>query len=87
MSDDIVFQFITTPPVSKYFSDVVCRLRKQCLHLDTFLQAKEYGFEFSREIYVVLIFYTLVHVIVFILGKNLLQIYAGKCALMEGEMS
>ncbi|KAF5473495.1 hypothetical protein F2P56_010102 [Juglans regia] len=41
VSDDIVFQFITTPPVSKYFSDVVCRLRKQCLHLDTFLQAKE----------------------------------------------
>ncbi|XP_041027932.1 protein TRANSPARENT TESTA 9-like isoform X1 [Juglans microcarpa x Juglans regia] len=41
VSDDIVFKFITTPPVSKYFSDVVCRLRKQCLHLDTFLQAKE----------------------------------------------
>lgn len=41
VSDDMVFQFITTPPVSKYFSDVVCRLRKQCLHLDAFLHAKE----------------------------------------------
>ncbi|XP_059462464.1 protein TRANSPARENT TESTA 9-like isoform X2 [Corylus avellana] len=39
--DDMVYQFITTPPVSNYFSDLVCRLRHQCFHLDTFLHAKE----------------------------------------------
>ncbi|KAB1203036.1 Protein CLEC16A [Morella rubra] len=41
VSDDMVFQFIATPPASKYFLDLVCRLRQQCLHLDTLLHAKE----------------------------------------------
>ncbi|XP_075638324.1 protein TRANSPARENT TESTA 9-like isoform X2 [Castanea sativa] len=39
--DDMVYQFITTPPVSKYFSDLVCRLKEQCFHLDTLLHSKE----------------------------------------------
>ncbi|XP_062166676.1 protein TRANSPARENT TESTA 9-like isoform X2 [Alnus glutinosa] len=39
--DDMIYQFITTPPVSNYFSDLVCRLRHQCFHLDTLLHAKE----------------------------------------------
>jgi protein CLEC16A len=41
VSDDMVFQFITTPPVSTYFSDLVCRLKEQCFHLDTLLHSKE----------------------------------------------
>ncbi|KAL4606009.1 hypothetical protein ACB092_09G071100 [Castanea dentata] len=39
--DDMVYQFITTPPVSKYFSDLVCRLKEQCFHLDTLLHSKD----------------------------------------------
>lgn len=39
--DDMVYQFITTPPVSNYFSDLVCRLRHQCFHLDTLLHSKD----------------------------------------------
>ena len=42
VSDDMVFQYITTPPVSTYFSDLVCRLKEQCFHLDTLLHSKEY---------------------------------------------
>ncbi|XP_050243728.1 protein TRANSPARENT TESTA 9-like isoform X2 [Quercus robur] len=41
VSDDMVYQFITTPPVSNYFSDLVCRLKEQCVHLDTLLHSKE----------------------------------------------
>ncbi|XP_062112532.1 protein TRANSPARENT TESTA 9-like isoform X2 [Humulus lupulus] len=39
--DDMVYQYITTPPVSKYFSDLVIRLREQCSHLDFLVQASE----------------------------------------------
>ncbi|OVA07121.1 hypothetical protein BVC80_1289g38 [Macleaya cordata] len=34
-SDDMVSTFITTPPASEYFSDLVLNLREQCLHLDS----------------------------------------------------
>ncbi|GAB4833270.1 hypothetical protein Ancab_031517 [Ancistrocladus abbreviatus] len=35
VSDDMVYQFITSPPASEYFSDLVLSLRKQCLQLDS----------------------------------------------------
>ncbi|XWS59406.1 hypothetical protein CRYUN_Cryun08bG0119100 [Craigia yunnanensis] len=41
VSDDLVYQFITTPPASKYFSDLVSSLREQCLHLDTLVHSTE----------------------------------------------
>ncbi|XP_054802114.1 protein TRANSPARENT TESTA 9-like isoform X2 [Prosopis cineraria] len=40
VSDDMVFQFITTPPVSEYFSDLVCRLRDLCSDLDACLHSR-----------------------------------------------
>lgn len=40
VSDDMVYQFISTPPVSEYFSDLVCRLRDLCFRLDTFVYDK-----------------------------------------------
>lgn len=42
VSDDMVYQFVTTPPASKYFSDLVSSLREQCLHLDTLVHSTEY---------------------------------------------
>ncbi|XP_030483052.2 protein TRANSPARENT TESTA 9 [Cannabis sativa] len=39
--DDMVYQYITTPPVSKYFSDLVIRLSEQCSHLDFLVRASE----------------------------------------------
>ncbi|XVF55836.1 hypothetical protein PTKIN_Ptkin06aG0068600 [Pterospermum kingtungense] len=41
VSDDMVYQFVTTPPASKYFSDLVSSLREQCLHLDTLVHSTE----------------------------------------------
>ncbi|KAL5545751.1 hypothetical protein UlMin_005438 [Ulmus minor] len=41
VSDDMVFRYITTPPVSKYFSDLVLSLQKQCVHLDDLLCVSE----------------------------------------------
>ncbi|GMH09989.1 hypothetical protein Nepgr_011830 [Nepenthes gracilis] len=41
VSDDMVYQFVTTPPVSKYFSDLVLSLREQCLLLDATVCAME----------------------------------------------
>ncbi|KAK7268074.1 hypothetical protein RIF29_20760 [Crotalaria pallida] len=41
VSDDMVYQFISTPPVSEYFSDLVQRLRDLCFRLDTFVCDKE----------------------------------------------
>ncbi|KAI5396050.1 hypothetical protein KIW84_062302 [Lathyrus oleraceus] len=40
VSDDMVYQFILTPPVSEYFSDLVHRLRDLCFCLDTILYDK-----------------------------------------------
>nr|DAD48411.1 TPA_asm: hypothetical protein HUJ06_018348 [Nelumbo nucifera] len=39
VSDEMVYKFITTPPVSEYFSDLVLNLRGKCLHLDALVHA------------------------------------------------
>ncbi|RWR82290.1 FPL domain-containing protein [Cinnamomum micranthum f. kanehirae] len=39
VSDDMVYAFITTPPVSEYFSDLVLDLRQQCFSLDILVNA------------------------------------------------
>ncbi|XP_024922416.3 protein TRANSPARENT TESTA 9 isoform X3 [Ziziphus jujuba] len=44
VSDDMVYQYITTPPVSKYFSNLVLSLKEQCLHLDALVLAEEETF-------------------------------------------
>ncbi|XP_021816875.1 uncharacterized protein LOC110759147 isoform X2 [Prunus avium] len=41
VSDDMVYQYITTPPVSKYFSDLVSSLSNQFFHLDALVHATE----------------------------------------------
>ncbi|RXH76382.1 hypothetical protein DVH24_019270 [Malus domestica] len=41
VSDDMVYQYITTPPVSKYFSDSVSSLSKQFFHLDSLVHDAE----------------------------------------------
>ncbi|KAK3226976.1 hypothetical protein Dsin_006838 [Dipteronia sinensis] len=41
VSDGMVFQFVTTPPISKYFSDLVHTLREKCVHLDGLVQDTE----------------------------------------------
>ncbi|XP_017407029.1 protein TRANSPARENT TESTA 9-like isoform X2 [Vigna angularis] len=41
VSDDKVYQFISTPPVSEYFSDLICRLKDLCFRLDAFVNDKE----------------------------------------------
>ncbi|KAF8403357.1 hypothetical protein HHK36_011459 [Tetracentron sinense] len=40
VSDDMVHKFITTSPVSEYFSDLVLNLREQCFHLDAIVGVK-----------------------------------------------
>lgn len=39
VSDDMVFQFLTSPPLSNYFSDLVQSLKEQCIRLDTIVHA------------------------------------------------
>ncbi|XP_065856059.1 protein TRANSPARENT TESTA 9-like [Euphorbia lathyris] len=34
VSDDMVFQFVSSPPASKYFSDLVHSIKEQCVRLD-----------------------------------------------------
>ncbi|KAL9662190.1 hypothetical protein QQ045_027022 [Rhodiola kirilowii] len=41
VSDDMVYQYVTTPPISEYFSDLAKRLRNQCFRLDAVVQTKE----------------------------------------------
>ncbi|XP_021289137.1 uncharacterized protein LOC110420226 isoform X2 [Herrania umbratica] len=41
VSDDMVYKFVTTPPASKYFSDLVSSLREQYLHLDALVHSTE----------------------------------------------
>lgn len=41
VSDAMVYQFVTSPPVSEYFSDLVQSLREQCFHLDALVHDKE----------------------------------------------
>ncbi|TKY53146.1 CLEC16A protein [Spatholobus suberectus] len=40
VSDDMVYQFISTPPVSEYFSDLIRRLRDLCFRLDGYVYDK-----------------------------------------------
>ncbi|XP_070665750.1 protein TRANSPARENT TESTA 9-like isoform X2 [Malus domestica] len=40
-SDDMVYQYITTPPVSRYFSDMVSSLSKKFFHLDALVHDAE----------------------------------------------
>nr|KYP73830.1 Protein CLEC16A [Cajanus cajan] len=40
VSDDLVYQFISTPPVSEYFTDLVRKLRDLCFRLDAFVYDK-----------------------------------------------
>lgn len=44
VNDAMIYQFVTSPPVSEYFSDLVQRLRGQCFHLDALVHAKEFVF-------------------------------------------
>ncbi|KAK9755470.1 hypothetical protein RND81_01G027500 [Saponaria officinalis] len=39
VSDDMVYKFMVTPPVSEYFSDVINKLKKECVHLDAIVCA------------------------------------------------
>ncbi|PSS24406.1 Protein CLEC16A like [Actinidia chinensis var. chinensis] len=48
VSDDMVYQFITTPPVSQYFSDLVLSIRKQCTHLDALVDATDVSCPLKR---------------------------------------
>lgn len=41
-SDEMVFQFITSPPASQYFQDLVYSLREKCICLDGLIQDTEY---------------------------------------------
>ncbi|KAJ0089225.1 hypothetical protein Patl1_32691 [Pistacia atlantica] len=41
VSDDMVYQFVATPPASKYFSDLVHSLREKCILLDGLVKATE----------------------------------------------
>ncbi|CAK9158593.1 unnamed protein product [Ilex paraguariensis] len=49
VSDDMVYQFMTTPPVSEYFSGLVLNLRTQCFHLDAVVHATENTYKGRRE--------------------------------------
>lgn len=42
VSDDTIYQFVTMPPVSNYFSDLVINLKKKCIYLDGLVRAIEY---------------------------------------------
>ena len=44
----MVYQFITTPPISQYFSDLVLGIRRQCTHLDALVHATEYDFSIQK---------------------------------------
>ncbi|XP_072055736.1 protein TRANSPARENT TESTA 9 isoform X2 [Arachis hypogaea] len=48
VSDEMVYKFIMTPPVSDYFSVMVGRLREMCIPLDAFLHKKR-GYGHSKK--------------------------------------
>ncbi|KAL7170660.1 hypothetical protein ACSBR2_035524 [Camellia fascicularis] len=48
VSDDMVYRFVTTPPVSQYFSDIVLSIKRQCIHLDALVHATEESFPRGR---------------------------------------
>ncbi|KAL6997979.1 hypothetical protein U1Q18_008103, partial [Sarracenia purpurea var. burkii] len=41
LSDDMVYEFVATPPVSQYFSDLIMRTKKQCVRLDAIVLAAD----------------------------------------------
>ncbi|XP_057960097.1 protein TRANSPARENT TESTA 9-like isoform X3 [Malania oleifera] len=41
VSDDMVYQFLTTPPASQYFLDLVQSLRGKCFHLDAVVKTSK----------------------------------------------
>lgn len=41
--DDMVYQFVTTPPVSAYFSELVYSFRDMCIHLDALVCSIKYA--------------------------------------------
>ncbi|KAK3024683.1 hypothetical protein RJ639_043205 [Escallonia herrerae] len=41
VSDDMVYQYLTTLPASNYFSDLLLTLRKKCFHLDSLVHSTE----------------------------------------------
>ncbi|XLS66317.1 hypothetical protein HN51_026291 [Arachis hypogaea] len=49
VSDEMVYKFIMTPPVSDYFSVMVGRLREMCIPLDAFLHKKKGIWTLKKE--------------------------------------
>lgn len=43
VSDDMVYPFVATPPVSKYYSDLVHSLKDKFIHLDGLVKVTEYA--------------------------------------------
>ncbi|KAF7146244.1 hypothetical protein RHSIM_Rhsim04G0130200 [Rhododendron simsii] len=41
VGDDMVYQFVTAPPVSQYFSDLILSIKTQCLHLDSLVNVTD----------------------------------------------
>lgn len=80
VSDDMVYQFITTPPVSKYFSDLVNSLKEQCVHLDGLVHPTEYvSFNFLEKlIFICYMYFTSCN-------QTLLDFNVGECALIKEE--
>lgn len=42
VSDDMICQFLMTPPESEYFSDLILKLREECVHLDATVCSMRY---------------------------------------------
>ncbi|KAG5553232.1 hypothetical protein RHGRI_011181 [Rhododendron griersonianum] len=53
VGDDMVYQFVTAPPVSQYFSDLILSIKKQCLHLDSLVDVTEYGISIQKIVILV----------------------------------
>lgn len=49
----MVYQFVTAPPVSQYFSDLILSIKKQCLHLDALVNVTEYGISIQKIVILV----------------------------------
>lgn len=47
--DDMVYQFVTTPPVSAYFSELVYSFRDMCIHLDALVCSIKEKYAHKRE--------------------------------------
>ncbi|KAM7264710.1 hypothetical protein ACFE04_002393 [Oxalis oulophora] len=41
VSNDMVYKFVTTPPVSQYFSNTIHNFREQCSHLDALIDSSK----------------------------------------------